>query len=331
MKVFSKVLFLLIANLVLFLLTFILVEGVFRVKGIPYSRNGYIPNEYSFARFDPELGWSYIPNKSTIHKVGGETIKKSVHFDRNGIRVLRSGVELDSTKPSILFIGGSFTMGHGLSYEESFVGKFDTLNEVQYQVVNLGVQGYGSDQALLALKRHMTKFNTKIVVYTFIEDHIPRNGNYDRRMLIPTARFLGTKPKFELNNDKELYLSKTPLLNKDYVNSYLIDFLKMKVGALMGTFPPYPENLTKSLILEMKNYCKQHGAQFVVLNWRWKNSDYDALFHNLDVDIIDTMKDAPSGWAEMVILGGVHPDAQASDHAARLLLKYFRKKSLLVQ
>jgi hypothetical protein len=42
------------------------------------------------------------------------------------------------------------------------------------------------------------------------------------------------------------------------------------------------------------------------------------------------MENAPPGWGEMVILGGVHPDAQANDHAARLLLKYFRKKSLVI-
>ena len=83
------------------------------------------------------------------------------------------------------------------------MGNFDTLEEVPYQVVNLGVQGYGSDQALLALKKHLPKFNAKIVVYTFIENHILRNGNYDRRMLVPTARFLGTKPQFILTNIKE--------------------------------------------------------------------------------------------------------------------------------
>ena len=68
-------------------------------------------------------------------------------------------------------------MGHDLSYEESFVGKFEALQEVPYQIVNLGVQGYGSDQALLTLKRYLPKFQTKVVVYTFIEDHILRNGN----------------------------------------------------------------------------------------------------------------------------------------------------------
>ena len=153
MKVFRNVLSLLIVAIVFF----IVIEGIFRVAGIPYKVR-YVPNENSFARFDPELGWSYLPEKSAIIKAG--TTKKSVYFDKYGIRVSRPDFQFDGSKPSVLFIGGSFTMGHGLSYEESFVGKFDVLEEVPYQIVNLGVQGYGSDQALLSLKRYISKFNT---------------------------------------------------------------------------------------------------------------------------------------------------------------------------
>jgi len=330
MKVYRNIYFLLIANLILFTLSFILIEGFFRFIGIPYSRHGYIPNENSFARFDPELGWSYIPNKSAINESGDGAIKKPVHFDENGFRVPRAGIKLSYTKPSVIFIGDSFTMGHGLSYEESFAGRFASLKEIPFQIVNMGVQGYGSDQALLTLKKYLTRFNAKVVVYTFIEDHLLRNGNYDRRMLIPTARFLGTKPKFALNENGELYLQKKPLLYEDYIHSYLVDFLIMRTGAFFGSFPAAPEELTKAIIQEMKRYSNEHGAHFVILNWRWSDNDYDKLFQDLDIDVIDTMEKAPPGWENMVILRGVHPNAEASAHAAELLLKYLNEKNLLV-
>jgi hypothetical protein len=205
MKKLKVILYLFIVNLFLFSFVVILIESAFRFAGIPFKA-GYIPNENSFALFDPDLGWSYMPNKSTIHEAGDGKIKVPVSFDDNGIRVQSADIRLDSNQPSVLFIGGSFTMGHGLSYEESFVGKFNAFDEVPYQTVNLGVQGYGTDQAFLALKRHLPMFNAKIIIYTFIEDHIKRNGNYDRRMLIPTAKFLGTKPKFALDDNDDLYL-----------------------------------------------------------------------------------------------------------------------------
>lgn len=313
-------------SIIFFLLVLLLIEGASRIAGIPYKVK-YIPNENSFARFDPELGWSYLPNKSSILKTGN--ITKPVHFDENGIRVPNSGFQFNYSKPSVLFIGGSFTMGHGLSYEESFVGKFDAMKEVPYQIVNLGVQGYGSDQALLALKRYFSKFNTKIVVYTFVEDHILRNSNYDRRMLVPTARFLGTKPQLALDSNNELYLARKPLLYGEYFHSYLFDFIKMRIGTLAGKFPPYNEELTATIIEEMKRYCNEHGAHFVVLNWRWSQNDYDRLFRDIDVDVIDTMTEAPDGWGKMVILGGVHPTAEASNHATGLLFDYFKAKHLM--
>lgn len=326
MKLTGKISSILLMNLILFLVVFVLAEVTFRIVGIPYKVK-YTPEENSFARFDQEIGWSYIPNKSSIQNT--EHIPKPVYFDENGIRIPSPDFSFDYSKPSILFIGGSFTMGHGLSFKESFVGQFSTLKGMPYQVVNAGVQGYGSDQALLALKRYLPKFNTKVVVYTFIEDHILRNGNYDRRMLVPTARFLGTKPQFAIDSNNKLYLAKKALLYKDYFNSYLFDFIEMRSGKLQGSFPPYPVELTASIIKEMKRYCNEHGARFVVLNWRWTNNDYDRLFQDLNIDTIDTMENAPPDWQEMVLFEGIHPNARASNHADDLLFDYLRKNGLL--
>lgn len=102
--------------------------------------------------------------------------------------------------------------------------------------------------------------------------------------------------------------------------------MKMRLGTKLGTFPHYPEELTKKLILEMKEYTESHGAHFVVLNWRWSENDYDRLFKDLDINYIDTMKKAPDGWEDMVLLKGVHPDADASQHIANILIEYFNSK-----
>ncbi|MEM3101473.1 MAG: SGNH/GDSL hydrolase family protein [Candidatus Nitrosotenuis sp.] len=322
----SRLLSIFLFNLLLLLIGLFLLEIICRVAGIPYKQD-WTPNEYGFARFDHELGWSYIPHKSAINKTGDVEIP--VYFDENGIRIPRPDFKFDYLRPSILFIGDSFTMGHGLLYEDSFVGRFSQFKEVQYQVVNLGVQGYGSDQALLTLKKFLSRFNAKIVVYTFIEDHILRNGNYDRRTLIPTARFIGTKPLFALDKAGKLYLKKKPVLYKDYINSYLLDFLKIRIGKALGLFPPYPVNLTREIIKEMKKYSENNGAYFVVINWRWTEKDNRKIFQDLDVDLIDTLKDSPPGWSDMRLFGGVHPNAEASKHVAKLLLDYFKEKGLL--
>jgi len=328
MKIPQKPIRILLINIILLLLVLIIGEIVCRVAGIPYKVT-WEPDQNAFGQFDPELGWSYIPNKSTMSKTG--SISKPVHFDVNGIRVPHTDFQFDGSKPSILFIGGSITMGHGLTYEESFVGKFDAFEEAPYQVVNLAVQGYGSDQALLALKKYLPKFNTKVVVYTFFNHHLRRNGNYDRRQLTPSARFLGTKPLLAINSENKLYLAKKPSLykNYDYSHSWLFDLYRMRIGSKLGTFPPLPEDLTKAIIQEMKKISNESDAHFLILDWKWTDDDEIRFLQDLDVDIIDTLDEAPSGWDEMVIQRGVHPTAEASDHAARLLIDFFNSKNLL--
>ena len=63
----------------------------------------------------------------------------------------------------------------------------------------------------------------------------------DGMPILWTARFLGTKPKFALNENGEFYLQKKPLLYEDYIHSYLVDFLIMRIGALSGSFPASAE------------------------------------------------------------------------------------------
>ena len=150
---------------------------------------------------DAELGWTYIPNQSVVQEFGADHRKIAMHFDDMGSRVGAPGVRHDAAKPSILFVGCSFTMGHGVAYEDSFVGRLEAMPDFRLQAVNLGVQGYGTDQSLLMLKRQFARFPTRAVVYTLIDDHVNRNQNYDRRMLLPKLRFLGTKPLFGLHDD----------------------------------------------------------------------------------------------------------------------------------
>jgi hypothetical protein len=321
----KKLLLLFAGTLVVLLLILVLAEAGLRFFKYPYKVE-WIPTENAVAQFDEELGWAYIPNTSKILRYGVNI--RNVHFDKNGIRVSHPEFQFSPELPSVLFIGGSYTMGHGLSYEESFIGQFGAFNGIPYQMVNLGVQAYGSDQALLVLKKYFHKFNTKVVVYTFQKNHIRRNGISDRRLISPNAKFLGTKPLFALNREKNLYLARKALLYEDYTHSYLLDLLKITAGVRLGIFPPHPEELTKAIIWEMNKYCTENGAQFVMLNWRIQESDYND-FQDLNVEIIDDFENAPGNWNYLRIPGDGHPNAEANSYIAQQLFSYFRRRNLL--
>ena len=62
------------------------------------------------------------------------------------------------------------------------------------------------------LMRHVKRFNTKIVVYTFIDDHVVRNATDDRRVLqVDDATWWGRKPLFDASGRTvPSYLRKAP-------------------------------------------------------------------------------------------------------------------------
>ena len=230
--------------------TLFVVEIGLRFLRLPFTATA-TPSENATAQFDPEIGWSSMPNHSATEQVGSARRQVSVHFNDIGARVAAADYRHDPSLPTAIFVGGSVTMGHGVTYEESFPGQLDSMPEFTVQVINLGVQGYGTDQALLLLKRIAPRFNTRIVVYTFICDHVRRNANPDRRLLYPHLRFLGTKPLFALRSNGSLYLKQTPRRYEGLRYSRLWAYVQVML-ARQGPIPT-PE-LTGALAKKMKEY-----------------------------------------------------------------------------
>lgn len=310
--------FLILINVIIFGVLLVALEGVLRFLEIPHKIT-WTPSENAIARFDPELGWSYIPGITRVLDFPVDR-KVPVSFNDRGLRVPSPRTRLSSTRPSVLFVGGSFTMGHGLSYEESFVGQLAKMRP-DLQMVNLGVQAYGTDQTYLMLKRHGDSFQPKVIVYTFIEDHIIRNSVHDRRLIMPGAKFLGTKPLFCLDSSGELKLAKEPGLYKDYTSSYLYDYSRMTIGKSLGLFPPFRVDVTKQLIRKMDEYAKERGAKFVVVNFRWFPQYYNE-FEDLKAEgipVLDTLEDPPENWTRMHLHKDPHPGPEASKHVANML------------
>ena len=291
----------------------ILAEGLARVLQLPFKPK-WAPSENPLARFDPELGWSYIPSKSASQQFGPDHRDIPMYFDDLGCRVPASGYHADRSAPTALFVGDSFTFGHGVTYEESFVGRLAIRADFPFQVVNLGVQAYGTDQSLLLLKRQFKEFNTKVVVLTFTTPQIGRNEVYDRRLQFPDGLFLGTKPMFALNSDDSLYLARHPVELKNYSYSHLWAALKI-IELRLGPAPGI--RLTRALINDMKSFVESNGAKFVVVDWY---AD-EAFPWGLDVDVVYASANPPPGWDAWIIPGDGHPDPSAHLYVSELIAK----------
>ena len=299
-------------------LTLIGTEVLFRSIDFPFDES-WVPSETKLAQFDPELGWVYIPETTAVQEFGDPKRSITMNFDGIGARAHAADRILDPSLPTVLLVGGSFIMGHGVPYEESAAGFLAATLTGRFQVINLGVQGYGTDQAFLMLKRHIGKFNVRAVVYAFFWEHVGRNANDDRRLLYRHARFAGTKPMFALADADTLVLKKRAQRYEDLWYSRVWALLRM---AYVESNPPPALELTKRLVLAMKAEVESSGAAFIVVDWDQEcvDPEYgDLILDSLDLNLIDTEDNPPSGWCSWIVPGDGHPAAVAHAHVAALI------------
>lgn len=307
----------------------ILIEVGLRIADYPFPGR-WIPSENALAQFDPDVGWSYIPNRSIAQTFDGNPTPIAMHFNDIGARVGQPGHRFDAAAPTVVFVGDSFVFGHGVIHEESLPGQFERNSGLPFQTVNLGVQGYGTDQALLLLKRHYGRFNTKVVVCDFLMWHVARNDNADRRLLRPDVKILGTKPRFALRPDGTLVEVEKAARYEDRLELRL-----WQLGQLAWAkhFASPDINLTRALMRDLKHYVEARGASFILILWMNRHSGGEedsarALFPGLHLNVIDTGVDAPADWDSWRVSDGVHPDARANARVARLVADKIRQLGL---
>ena len=299
-------------------------EVTLRLLEKPYKK-APPPAQGGFTHFDRELGWSYIPYYSGRHTFGKNPREVPLYFDGIGARVATPQYRADHRVPTLMLVGGSFTMGHGVTYEESLAGQLEVIPGFPLQVVNLGVQAFGTDQSFLMLKRHLVQFPVRAVVYTFICPHVRRNTKDGRRSR-------GTKPRFALQSDGTLYLAQRPLLNEDWAPSPLLAYLRL----FLQEYGPIPNlKLTRALVAEMRNLVERNGATFLVLYWDLSYSGGKQAqlaqrtcghtpFKGMQLNMINTADHQPAGWDEWRVAGDGHPDERAYRHLAPILATELR-------
>jgi hypothetical protein len=301
----------------------VIAELSFRLLDLPFGKHLSEVSENALAQFDPELGWSYVPHRSVVQRFGSQQREVAMHFDAFGSRVRAPGEQRNPAAPTVFFVGCSLTMGHGLFYEETVAGLLDSAPEFPWQVVNLAVQGYGTDQALLRLKRHMPGFNTKAVIYGFMCDHLNRNANHDRRLLYPGARFIGTKPMFALRRDGTLFLKRRPQRYDEISYNRLWAYIQI----VLARYGPRPtDDLTRALVRDMRAYVESRGAVFIVLSW---DGCGKRVLREMDLKTIDVADDLPRKQGKRwKIPGDGHPNAQANLDVKKRVLEGFRRFNL---
>ncbi len=287
------------------------------------------PADHKRAQYDSILGWTYSPNQSVMQPFVKNQPSVPVHTNEQGIRVPTPDTRLDPNRPSVIFIGGSYTMGYGLPFEDTFIGQLSAFPNFPYQVINLGVEAYGTDQAWLRLQRYMNQFRTVAVVYTFLPAHVNRNLNYDRRVLFPGIRMLGTKPLFGLKRDGSVYLRKEPVRIEEH--RYLRLWVHVQRAWLK--WGPKPSlRLSRALIDAMGKEVEATGAIFILVYWSFWDDDAAfayPIFDDISFPLVDLCGQHPDGWKDMRLPNDSHPNAEAGAYVAKRLAAQFVELGLI--
>jgi hypothetical protein len=147
--------------------------------------------QYSFDTFDAELGWRPAASFQSAE----------VRTNSQGIRADRDfSLEPEAGISRIVLIGDSFTWGEEVSNDETFAARLEH-HLGDWDVINLGVHGYGTDQQLLRLRRDGFPFEPNVVLLAFYEENLYRNVVSFRDY---------AKPRFRVQND-QLILENTPV------------------------------------------------------------------------------------------------------------------------
>ena len=161
-------------------------------------------------RFDAELGWHYRPGY----------VAPNEHINAAGLRGDRS--YLPRAPDSVLRVaafGDSFVFGMEVGFQDSWAWQLEQRDR-RLEVLNYGVGGYGTDQALLRYRAEGTTYDPEIVLIGFVPVNLRRNVNRYRRFL-STREAAWVKPRFLLAASGELELLPSPIRSLDDWRPYL--------------------------------------------------------------------------------------------------------------
>ncbi len=203
------------------LLTLGLLEIGFRVAGYQPLYAVYSePSE--FWQRDDQLGWSFEPNSSGRY-VGPRPFpiqyRTPIRINSLGLR----GEELADVPrrtTRIAILGDSLVAAFEVPLRSTYAHLVEEQlqrRDHDVQVVNAGVQGYGTDQAYLLYRDRIAQLDADIVVY-----HTSSNDPDDNITLHRVRRPFG-KPAFALEDDAELRLVGSPVPEYDFCSGYALD------------------------------------------------------------------------------------------------------------
>jgi hypothetical protein len=140
--------------------------------------------------YSERYGWALRPSASFQGR-GGETIT----VNEDGYRGPTRRGSLASGRRRVALLGDSVTFGSGVADGETFSAQLERVGAVE--ALNLGVDGWGTDQELLRLRHDAGRLGATDVVLNVCV----RNDHFDNALPVALYDGVSRKPYFTLQGD----------------------------------------------------------------------------------------------------------------------------------
>ncbi|MEL7034223.1 MAG: SGNH/GDSL hydrolase family protein [Cyanobacteria bacterium J06592_8] len=271
------------------------IEGL---KKLPQPGHGnFSPSFYTVS--DPNLGWKNRPGASGWWRQEGEAY---IEINSQGLRdKVYSKIKPENTI-RIAVLGDSFTLAVQVPVEQTYWSVMENelkscsaLQEKDIEVINFGVDGYGTAQELLKLRQEVWNYNPDIIVLSFfigndiIDNSAKLESNHYRPFfvnkdgeLVPDYSFRNLSlehsdrywitmvdklPSWLVNNSRILQVTKKA--ERDFKQKNLLQHLN-KLNAKNFKEPTDlvwedAWKITEGLIAMMNQEVKEKNAQFLLV------------------------------------------------------------------
>lgn len=148
-------------------------EGEVRVQAPPLyvQEPGHEKTGHKYL-YDAALGWRNIANWQAT------TFGQELTTNSKNLRDKEYPFEKPAGWKRILVLGDSFVWGYGVANHDNFTEVMESnyaRNQIQFEVINTGVSGWGTDQEYLYFADEGIKYSPDIVVLAFYLGNDPKN------------------------------------------------------------------------------------------------------------------------------------------------------------
>jgi len=243
-----------------------------------------LPKEYndektSCFRYDAQLGW--FPKEGAICEHSA-SITQHIEHNKAGFRD-REHVPSENPKKSMAFFGDSFVWGYDVPADEVFTTDIQRFLP-EWDIYNLGVSGYGTDQEYLLLQQWFPEHQPDVVFFVVhTNDSIDNATNYRDKYY---------KPYFTEENDS-LVLQGAPVptcyryqqqQNPTLFKSHFVKGMAVLYNQLAKPEPIKVPNLQEKLLLAANEYVTSQGSEFrVVFTYDAKTSQDTLFLHEQNI------------------------------------------------